>query len=488
MSDPIRIAFVHYHLKRGGVTRVIDSSIQALKACGDSVEYVILTGETHPDFPHPDATVVIDGLNYSNMQEETPSPEVLVQRLSQAAELALGGKPDVWHIHNHSLGKNESMPGLVSLMAESGSRLLLQMHDFAEDGRPGNFLVNQKHPNFAGKVYPVASNVIYCVLNGRDKDVFSKAGLPDDRLNLLPNPVEVPSGGDRVTSPDTIRRSLGCERLFLYPVRAVRRKNFGEMLLWAALSEPGDHFITTLGPTNQNFQEQYLDWVNFAKENNLPVTFSVAELYDWRFSDIVEAASCILTTSIAEGFGLAFLEPALFQKPLAGRCLPEITRDFEDNGISFDSLYSSMPVPIGWIDVDKLKMKLSTALRSTYASYNLTLPDDAVEQALQGIQPSPGFIDFGGLDEALQKDVIRKVISDPALKQDLPVDQLIWNPCDESMQARIDEHYNMNQYGARLMDLYEKLMAPDVSPISYLSKASIVQTYLSPERFRLLRS
>lgn len=488
MSDPLRIAFVHYHLKRGGVTRVIDSSIQALESCGTSFEYVILTGETHPDFPHQAATVVIDGLNYSNMQDSTPLPGVLVEPILQAAQNALGGQPDIWHIHNHSLGKNESMAGVVSILAEQGQRLLLQMHDFAEDGRPDNHLINQKQPDFSDKLYPVAPHVIYCVLNGRDQGVFTKAGLTDDQLRLLPNPVELPSSGEESSSREAIHQSLKADRLFLYPVRAVRRKNFGEMLLWAALAEPGDHFITTLGPTNRNFEEQYQDWVDFGSENNLPVTFSVAESHDWAFSEIVEASSCILTTSIAEGFGLAFLEPGLFKKPLAGRCLPEITGDFETNGISFDSLYSSMPVPIDWINVNELMRKLSDALASTYASYNLVLPDDAVDVALGGIQPSPHYVDFGGLDEEMQKDVIRKLLSDPTLKHQLPVNQLVWNPCDETMRGSIADHYNMEQYGDRLMEIYGQLMATSPTPLSYLSSECIVQSYLNPERFRLLRS
>ena len=40
------------------------------------------------------------------------------------------------------------------------------------------------------------------------------------------------------------------------------------------------------------------------------------------------SAHRLVTTSVAEGFGLAFLEPWLFGKGLLGRNLPEITVDF----------------------------------------------------------------------------------------------------------------------------------------------------------------
>jgi hypothetical protein len=160
----------------------------------------------------------------------------------------------------------------------------------------------------------------------------------------------------------------------------------------------------------------------------------------------------------------------------------------EDSGMSFDSLYSSMPIPVDWIDANKLRMRLSEALTRTYASYDLDLPDGAVDVALSGIQPSPDYLDFGGLDEELQKDVIRKLLSDPSLKQELPVNQLMWNPCDEVMQTILGDHYNMKQYGGRLMEIYGQLMSATPTPLSYLSNKCIVQNYLNPERFRLLRS
>ena len=37
------------------------------------------------------------------------SPELLVERMKECAQSSLGGMPDLWHIHNHSLGKNPSL-------------------------------------------------------------------------------------------------------------------------------------------------------------------------------------------------------------------------------------------------------------------------------------------------------------------------------------------------------------------------------------------
>jgi glycosyltransferase involved in cell wall biosynthesis len=52
----------------------------------------------------------------------------------------------------------------------------------------------------------------------------------------------------------------------------------------------------------------------------------------------------MITTSRREGFGMVFLEPWLFGKPVVGRNLPGVTRDFLDSGLILNHLYSSLPV------------------------------------------------------------------------------------------------------------------------------------------------
>ena len=101
----MRIAIVHYHLHPGGVTRVIQHALSSL-ADHDDVQACVLAGEPPgaPDeFPCP--VKVLPSLGYAS---GTPgkSAEAFADELSEAAGEALGGAPDAWHIHNHSLGKN----------------------------------------------------------------------------------------------------------------------------------------------------------------------------------------------------------------------------------------------------------------------------------------------------------------------------------------------------------------------------------------------
>ncbi|HKK19503.1 MAG TPA: hypothetical protein VJ952_12570, partial [Opitutales bacterium] len=272
----MRVAIVHYHLKRGGVTRVIESTLRGFETLDSPPGCVVLAGEVPDDFRYQDRARTVEGLHYSNAQNETPESRELLERMRSAARDSLGGEPDLWHIHNHSLGKNSAMPGVVAWLAECGEPVLLHMHDFAEDGRPENYQLNRERPAYACDFYPDIGNIHYGVLNARDYDIFRQTGLDPTRLHLLPNPVEVDQRG---TEEDVgaILDALGARRLFLYPVRAVRRKNFGEMLLWAALADEGDVFATTLGPTNQNYVAAYERWQAIAREHSLPVRFGIGE-------------------------------------------------------------------------------------------------------------------------------------------------------------------------------------------------------------------
>ncbi|MEY3897292.1 MAG: hypothetical protein RLZZ214_2813, partial [Verrucomicrobiota bacterium] len=127
----MRVAIVHYHLAPGGVTRVIETTSQVLTNAG--VPHVILTGDN------------VTGLGYLTNSSGLTAGELLAN-LRAAATAALGGPPDIWHFHNHSLGKNLLLPDLIARLADSGERLVLHIHDLAEAGRPANYPLIAGHP------------------------------------------------------------------------------------------------------------------------------------------------------------------------------------------------------------------------------------------------------------------------------------------------------------------------------------------------------
>lgn len=488
MRPPLRVAIVHYHLKRGGVTRIIESTLRGLrKNQASPVEAVVLSGEVPEDFNFKEQAQTVEGLHYSNSQSETPTPVVLLRRMREAAAKALGSEPDIWHIHNHSLGKNEAMPGVVSLLAEAGDALLLQMHDFAEDGRPQNHRCNQVLPEYSEKLYPLGSRIQYALINARDLKIFADVNLPEENRHLLANPVEVTSAPIDQKSTDAILSYLEAERLFLYPVRALRRKNPGELLLWSALAQPGEVFATTLGPTNPEYYKTYKNWQTLASNHRLPVHLGISDGIGQPFHSIVQAAECILTTSIAEGFGLSFLEPWLYGKPVAGRDLPEITADFREADIELGQLYQSLPIPGEWIDTDTLHGAIHHHLTASYAAYGTEPPPDATQRALEAIRPSPGFYDFAGLNESLQSAVIDKLAKDPKAREALPLNSLEI-PAPGKQAEKICRNYSLEVYTQKLHTLYRSLSDARTSEINYLQPGKILENFLMPERFRLLRT
>ncbi len=484
----LRVAVVHYHLKRGGVTRVIESTVDSLQDDHSSAaEFLVIAGEVPQAFKYRDRAVQLDGLSYSNLQPDTPDPEQLLDAIQRAARSHFGGDPDLWHIHNHSLGKNCSMPGMVSLLVQTGAPVLLHMHDFAEDGRPENYRLNKVNRQHVDALYPDAENAHYGFINSRDRDIFHRAGIPSQRLHYLGNPV---GGQAKAANPavlNEIRDKLNASRLFLYPVRAVRRKNFGEMLLWSALAPAGDVFATTLGPTNPDYVPRFREWTAFAEDMGLPVHFSIGETSDWAFSDIVHAADYVLTTSIAEGFGLTFLEPFLFGKLILGRNLPDVTIDFKQTNLPTGHLYKQLPIPADWVNQDELAQCIRSELLATYQAYQTTPPSGFVEQALCGITTGDGDIDFGGLNESLQQSIIRRIIKDPGSRKFLKVPDLVPEQVPGYEGVDLDA-FSLDSYAHKILETYGSVVSSGSQFAGFFDPDAILKEYLKPERFRLLRT
>ncbi|MGC9451566.1 MAG: glycosyltransferase family 4 protein [Oceanipulchritudo sp.] len=480
----MRLAIVHYHLRRGGVTRVIESALQGLKG---RVEAVVVLSSTGAEDPLPCPVAVVPELAYTDHAAAAVA-EALCEGLRKGAREALGGDPDLWHIHNHSLGKNVNFPEAMRRLAGDGARLLLQIHDFAEDGRPGNYS-RQREPYTEGvfpghdaSLYPLAPQIGYAVLNGRDREILLQAGVPAERLFLLPNAVTTPPLQD-AEEPET-----GETPLILYPTRAIRRKNLGELLLMATAFR-SHRFATSLSPKNPQWASFYRGWVDLARELDLPVRFALGEQPGQTFGKLVASARAMVTTSVGEGFGLAFLEPWLFGKPVCGRDLPEVTMDFRENGIVLADLYETWKVPVGLLQLDTFHQRFFDKVNSVYATYGKSFPRERLrtvwEELLEGDR-----IDFGLLDETAQAEVLRGL----ALKKggDIPGRPLDLAELDSSViganARRIREAYGIDRYGKSLHEIYHRLLEAGPAAPSALDSNRILEGFLDLKRFRLLRT
>ena len=495
----MKIAIVHYHLRGGGVTRVISHAAQALTNAGHQV--AVITGEKPQcdGMPLPQWCVIAE-LGYAVSQSSATTPvgeEAMAVKVTKAARNILGGPPDLWHFHNHSLGKNLVMPLLVHYMAEHGYPLLLQLHDFAEDGRPRNYryltdgLATGNVAALGSILYPQGEHIHYATLNCRDHGFLCSAGTAKEQLHLLPNAIHFdkrPAFHSR--SPERARRQGG-DRLVVYPTRAIRRKNLGEFILWSALEPDNTRWAVTLAPRNPVARPVYERWVNFTVEAGLPVEFEYGPHCGLPFAELLQRADAAFTTSVAEGFGLVFLEPWLLGTPVYGRDLPEITGEFVETGLDLQHLYERLEVPVEWVALERFRNCVECAARESFAQYGQTLPYDFVDRVVAAAVRG-GTVDFGRLDEPMQELVIERVTASEQASSEIipaampPLEQVQRKCFDNGDTVR--NEYSLARFGQRLLRAYTKVAASSHAPRPPLEAQELLDKFLAPERFSLLRA
>ncbi len=304
----MNVLTVHYHLRPGGVTEVIRQNHRILTAAG--INHEILCGDNPSELP----AAVDPAFDYSSSAAATGFPG---SRLPDHEGLL--------HFHNPCLGKNPALTASLASLANSGRALLLQHHDFAEDGRPELLAALRKIEN----PYPLAPRIGHAFINTRDREIFLRAGLPEDRAFLLPNPFS-----PRPLPPVATHGPA----VVLHPMRGLPRKNLGEMLLLAACSPPGTRFLQGSAPANETWRENYEGWRRFAAELGLPIDFDV---FPHGRDDALARSTHLLTTSTQEGFGMIHLEAAGHRRVL-GRRIAHLAADLA--GFPADGLYDALLV------------------------------------------------------------------------------------------------------------------------------------------------
>jgi len=490
-QSKLQVVICHFHLRTGGVTRVIEHALEALGA--HDVTIAVLSGEK-PAAALPDGVAfqAIPGLAYEETREPVSGTE-LARQLTTAARELLGSAPDLWHFHNHSLGKNLAAPAAIGALAREGQRILLHIHDFAEDGRPALYKrmladAAEGDPGHLSKLlYPVAEQIHYAVLNGRDLALLQRAGIPDRLLHLLPNAIWLPRAEADRSAPLPFAEE---RRLWLYPTRAIRRKNLGELLFWSALGDETDLFATTQAPLNPAERPVYERWKTLADELRLPVAFELGMEFRGDFLHLLQSAHALVSTSITEGFGLAFLEPWLVGRPLAGRDLPEITGDFADLEVDLGGLYPRLPVPLEWIDREQLATRIATGLRRSLEAYGRNVTEAHRERAWNALVQD-GSVDLGRLDEPLQEVVLRRVAGSTQARTELAISRLPLEGSAERIEknrAVIADQLHLARYGERLLELYRQLADTSPTPVESASGRSLLDAFLAPERLFLLKT
>ncbi len=381
----MQLVVFHYHVLPGGVTGVIDAMAEAIDSYSRVVDSVVVVSgsEESADVLRKRVRVeVLPEIGYTSRQrlaelaegsteksdtvagdttersdaasEESPGPvgrvrsedvsagaAILSRRLADTLLERWGGPDSVWWVHNHHLGKNPAFTKALIAVSRRApdQRIILHIHDFPECGRYSNLRFLRQ----AGieRLYPNRPNLTYVTINSRDRDVLQRAGI--DHATYLPNPVRVSTDARGDGQPESrrhIRKRLANafdktfayfspdHRLFLYPVRTIRRKNIFEAALIVMLGEEPSSLIVTLPGVSQA-EKAYSQMVRHAfRDGTIPGLWGIGGSLDEAgvtFSELQATADAIISSSVQEGFGYQFIAPLLQAKPLIARHLDVLT-------------------------------------------------------------------------------------------------------------------------------------------------------------------
>ena len=464
----MKIAFIHYHLKTGGVTTVLKQQVEAIR---EECEVLVLSGEL-PGESFPADSVYIPGLGYDSQSQKIYQPEKVADDIIKAVFSKWKNGCDILHVHNPMLAKNINLLKILKALQKRGIKLFLQIHDFAEDGRPLSYFSEE-----------YVSDCHYGVINSRDYNILLKAGLKKQGLHKIFNAIK-PINFDK--------KKFNPKNYVLYPIRAIRRKNIGEAILLSLFFQNNETLVITLPPNSMSDIISYVGWKNFVKENNLNVEFEAGLKND--FSELVLSARFIITTSITEGFGFSFLESWTAKKILCGRKLPDICHDFEKNGIALDHLYDRLLVPLEWIGKDKFYEVWKACILRNCSLFDFKINEQEIQKSFTKITGNND-IDFGLLYEPFQKQIISHVLSNknnankliklnPYLA--LPLNNLLNNKelIQNNMNAVLN-NYNKTTYKKNLLKIYSKIIN---NPIHQrLDKNILLSEFINLKQFSLLK-
>ena len=461
----MKIAFLHYHLKTGGVTTVLRGQVAAIREVCDTL---VITGDC-AGAVLPCEVAEIPEIGYDRPDSPPPAPQPVAGKILQAISNVWPRGCDVLHVHNPTLAKNRCSLRILNRLQQAGVPLFLQIHDFAEDGRPGAYFRE-----------PYPADCHYGVINSRDCEILLRAGLDPGGVHLIPNAIH--------PLPVEVRRP---EPLVLYPIRAIRRKNLGEAILLSLFLQNGQRLDVSQPPNSPQDIASYRAWKRYVRGKRLNVNFEAGQKVD--FSALVSAASSMVTTSIAEGFGLSFLEPWTAGLLLWGRKLAEVCRDFEQNGVRLDHLYDRFEVPFDWFDADAFFQRWRAAALAAADAYDYVLAPEALDHNLARMRRGK-MVDFGTLDETSQRHIISRLQEDaPARAKLVTLNPWLAHPGIASEAADIiannrkavADHYGPALYRKRLLTIYDRVAH---HPVRHrIDKRVLLDAFFDLERFPLLK-
>ena len=357
----MNIVLLHYSAPPviGGVESVLAQHARLMSAAGHSVRIVAARGDTRnaaiefvrvplADSLDPEILAAKKELDAGRIP---PSFASLGNRLDGLLRPAVSAA-DVLIAHNVcSLNLNLVLTdALYRLYREPDfPRLVLWHHDLAwatprylpelHAGKPWDLLRDE----WPGAVHVAVSDL-------RKRELSSLAGIPQDRVHVVPNGIQAEEflRLEKMTSEIVHRLDLlRAAPLLLLPVRITPRKNL-ELAIrtLAPLREvfPGAVMVVTgpLGPHNPDNRNYLKDLQALRRTLDLESAFHFlaeleeGELPDAVISDFYRLCDALFLPSREEGFGIPILEAGISRRPVFCSDLPTL-RELGDGSAVFFS-------------------------------------------------------------------------------------------------------------------------------------------------------
>lgn len=421
----MKLSIVHHHFRRGGVSKVVDLGVKALLSQGIALDSITLISGSDQapteDFQdHRVQSLLVPEFAYSSESPEGSSTDAdQIEKI-----LTKHCKDSILWVHNYQLGKNPPFTqGLIQFaQRNSQTPVFLQIHDFPECGRYTN--VQALYQGMNGPLYPRAANITYLLINPRDKQLLQNAGMREEELFLLDNPLDPPEQELGIPNHrrSTLRSRLGSLTdpelsgtidphlpMFFYPVRCIRRKNVLEAALICLLYPGKANLLLTLPGTSSQEKAYSREVQTLFEEGLVPGLFGLGQALDQTgidFEEVAKSCDLILSSSVQEGFGYFFVDALSWGRPLLARKLDMLSGIEPLFGSYPKELYRSIRVPLGKEGRENLKSRYREKI-GTLSGYISTERQKILEEEME-ILFSKQACDFSYLDIDSQKSVLKR--------------------------------------------------------------------------------
>jgi glycosyltransferase involved in cell wall biosynthesis len=392
----VKLVILHYHLRPGGIRRVIELATPHLtrEARGRITRVVLAIGERadrqwHEQFSRqfshlPVEVFVEPSFNYLSEQRE--APRNILARVRRGIKRLLGGG-DAWNClvwaHNLGVGRNLLLSReLAAACVARGIPMLSHHHDWWFDNRWERW-PEMRRFDFrtlaaaARAIFPEQGRFVHAAINHADAAILSRQF--GDAALWLPNLTEpaVPTATAHIRAARRwLRNKLAQDQapVWVSPCRFLRRKNIGEALLLTRWLRPGAWLVVTGAASSAGEIPCFRALETAARQHQWRLRLGVLagrESDKPGVAELLAVSEVVLLTSLQEGFGLPYLEATAAQRPLLARRLPNIAPDLDRFGFRFPQAYDDIliaPTLFDWRSEQARQMKLFRDWRAAMPS------------------------------------------------------------------------------------------------------------------------